>query len=58
MTVIEVIDSLWSFKRGGLCTQVSVQCIERGSLLAEVRDRYSKLLSRVPRQIKGYVVCW
>ncbi|KAI0239999.1 Axonemal dynein light chain domain-containing protein 1 [Lamellibrachia satsuma] len=36
-----------------LIRQVSVHCIERGALLAEVRDRYSRLLNRVPRQIKG-----
>ena len=41
------------FEIAPLFPQVSVHCIERGSLLAEVRVRYSRLLSRVPRQIKG-----
>lgn len=32
--------------------QVSVHCVERGELLAQVRNRYSDLLSRVPQEIK------
>lgn len=32
--------------------QVSVECKERGELLSKLRERYSSLLSRVPRQIK------
>ena len=35
-------------------TQVSVQCVERGELLAQVRNRYSDLLSRVPLEMKRY----
>ncbi|XP_014776298.1 axonemal dynein light chain domain-containing protein 1 [Octopus bimaculoides] len=33
--------------------QVSVDCIERGDLLAEIRQRYLDLLNRVPEQIKS-----
>lgn len=33
--------------------QVSVECIERGELLAQVRDKYSDLLNRVPNQVRG-----
>lgn len=35
--------------------KVSVECKERGELLSKLRDRYSSLLSRVPRQIKRSV---
>ena len=34
-------------------TQVSVECTERGELLAELRDCYSGLLNKVPRQIQS-----
>jgi len=34
--------------------QVSVECIERGTVLAELRKRYAKMLDRVPRQVKRY----
>ncbi|CAF1214104.1 unnamed protein product [Rotaria sordida] len=33
--------------------QVSVECKDRGELLSKLRERYSSLLSRVPRQIKS-----
>ncbi|XP_070532396.1 axonemal dynein light chain domain-containing protein 1-like isoform X2 [Ptychodera flava] len=36
-----------------LIRQVSVECAERGSLLANLRERYSKLLDKVPRQVKS-----
>lgn len=32
--------------------QSSVECVERGELLAELRERYSNLLNRIPRQVK------
>lgn len=35
-----------------LIRQVSVHCVERGELLAELRTRYSSLLDRIPRQVK------
>ncbi len=34
--------------------QVSIECVERGELLAELRKRYAKLLDRIPRQVKRY----
>ena len=41
-----------------LIRQVSVQCVERGELLANIRKRYSNLLDRIPRQVKRCVcVC-
>ncbi|XP_071802778.1 axonemal dynein light chain domain-containing protein 1-like isoform X1 [Asterias amurensis] len=36
-----------------LIRQVSVECAERGELLANLRQRYSKLLDKVPRQVKS-----
>lgn len=35
--------------------QVSVECVERGQLLAELRLKYSGLLNKVPNQIMRYV---
>lgn len=36
-----------------LIRQVSVDCIERGRLLANIRHRYSELFSKVPQQIES-----
>ncbi|XP_067271945.1 axonemal dynein light chain domain-containing protein 1 [Pseudorasbora parva] len=36
-----------------LIRQVSVECAERGQLLAKLRQRYVSLLDRIPRQVKG-----
>ncbi|XP_077986638.1 axonemal dynein light chain domain-containing protein 1-like isoform X2 [Glandiceps talaboti] len=36
-----------------LIRQVSVECCERGALLAKLRERYSRLLNKVPRQVKS-----
>ncbi|KAJ8278742.1 hypothetical protein COCON_G00058080 [Conger conger] len=36
-----------------LIRQVSVQCAERGELLAKLRRRYVGLLERIPQQLKG-----
>lgn len=35
--------------------QVSVHCMERGELLADIRRRYNNLLDRIPRQVKWSV---
>lgn len=35
--------------------QVSVDCVERGALLAKIREQYANLLAKVPAQIRGYV---
>ena len=32
--------------------QVSVECAERGSVLAELRKRYANMLDRIPKQVK------
>ncbi|KAG1945757.1 axonemal dynein light chain domain-containing protein 1 isoform X2 [Pimephales promelas] len=36
-----------------LIRQVSVDCAERGQLLAKLRQRYVSLFDRIPRQVKG-----
>ncbi|XP_030646965.1 axonemal dynein light chain domain-containing protein 1 [Chanos chanos] len=36
-----------------LVRQVSVECTERGQLLAKLRQRYVALLARIPQQLKG-----
>ena len=49
--ILNIVESLWtSFL---IFVQVSVECIERGELLAELRSCYSNLLNKVPRQIKS-----
>lgn len=35
--------------------QTSVDCVERGELLADLRLKYSDLLNKVPQQIKRFV---
>ena len=32
--------------------QVSIECVERGELLADLRKRYASLLDKVPRHVK------
>lgn len=36
-----------------LIRQASIECVERGELLADLRSKYSSLLCRVPQQIKS-----
>ncbi|XP_067942118.1 axonemal dynein light chain domain-containing protein 1-like [Watersipora subatra] len=36
-----------------LIRQSTIECTERGELLADIRQKYSDLLSKVPRQIRG-----
>ncbi|XP_029473931.1 axonemal dynein light chain domain-containing protein 1 [Rhinatrema bivittatum] len=36
-----------------LIRQVSVDCVERGELLAKLRHRYVNLLDRIPRQVRS-----
>lgn len=35
-----------------LIRQSSIECVERGELLADLRSKYSSLLNKVPQQIK------
>lgn len=50
--LIEKEQTIYNVVFHELIRQVSVQCVERGELLAELRRRYANLLDRVPRQIK------
>jgi hypothetical protein len=34
--------------------KVTVECKDRGEVLAKLRERYASLLSRVPREIKRF----
>jgi len=36
-----------------LIRQATIECTERGELLADIRQKYSNLLSKVPKQIRG-----
>ncbi|KAL4218861.1 Axonemal dynein light chain domain-containing protein 1 [Mactra antiquata] len=36
-----------------LIRQASIECVERGELLADLRSKYSNLLNKVPQQIKS-----
>ncbi|XP_052789465.1 axonemal dynein light chain domain-containing protein 1-like isoform X3 [Mya arenaria] len=36
-----------------LIRQASIECVERGELLADLRGKYSNLLNKVPQQIKS-----
>ena len=36
--------------------KVTVECKDRGEILAKLRERYASLLSRVPREIKRYIL--
>lgn len=40
----------------GLPYKVSVHCVERGEVLAELRRRYSNLLDRIPFQVKRLAI--
>jgi len=39
-----------------LIRQASIECVERGELLADLRGKYSSLLNKVPQQIKRWVL--
>ncbi|XP_064415612.1 axonemal dynein light chain domain-containing protein 1 [Latimeria chalumnae] len=36
-----------------LIRQITIDCAERGEILAKLRERYVNLLDRIPRQLKG-----
>ena len=58
LELIQKEQAIYSICFHELIGQVSVQCVERGELLANIRKRYSNLLDRIPRQVKRYVcVC-
>ena len=52
LELIEKEQGIYNIIFHELIRQVSVQCAERGELLAELRKRYANLFDRIPRQVK------
>ncbi|EDV27619.1 uncharacterized protein TRIADDRAFT_53503 [Trichoplax adhaerens] len=51
LDVIEKEQTIYNICFHEVIRQVSVECVERGELLADIRQRYSGLFNRIPRQI-------
>ena len=52
LELVEKEQTIYNVVFHELIRQVSVHCIERGQLLAELRRRYANILDRIPRQVK------
>ncbi|XP_036442612.1 axonemal dynein light chain domain-containing protein 1 [Colossoma macropomum] len=53
LELVRVEQNIYNIVFHELIRQVSVECAERGQLLAKLRRRYVALLDRIPRQLKG-----
>ncbi|XP_051549313.1 axonemal dynein light chain domain-containing protein 1 [Myxocyprinus asiaticus] len=53
LELVRTEQSIYNIVFHELIRQVSVECAERGQLLANLRQRYVALLDRIPRQVKG-----
>ncbi|XP_051980150.1 axonemal dynein light chain domain-containing protein 1 [Xyrauchen texanus] len=53
LELVRTEQSIYNIVFHELIRQVSVECAERGQLLANLRQRYVALLNRIPRQVKG-----
>ncbi|XP_012990559.3 axonemal dynein light chain domain-containing protein 1 [Esox lucius] len=53
LELVRVEQNIYNIVFHELIRQVSVECAERGQLLAKLRQRYAALLDRIPRQLKG-----
>ncbi|KAL1023170.1 hypothetical protein UPYG_G00037260 [Umbra pygmaea] len=53
LELVRVEQNIYNIVFHELIRQVSVECAERGQLLAKLRQRYVSLLDRIPRQLKG-----
>ncbi|XP_046906285.1 axonemal dynein light chain domain-containing protein 1 [Hypomesus transpacificus] len=53
LELVRVEQNIYNIVFHELIRQVSVECAERGHLLAKLRERYVALLDRIPRQLKG-----
>ncbi|XP_053491101.1 axonemal dynein light chain domain-containing protein 1 [Ictalurus furcatus] len=51
LELVRVEQNIYNIVFHELIRQVSVECIERGQLLAKLRHRYVALLDRIPRQL-------
>ena len=52
LELIEKEQTIYNVIFHELIRQVSVQCIDRGQLLADIRRRYANILDRIPRRVK------
>ncbi|XP_077082450.1 axonemal dynein light chain domain-containing protein 1 isoform X1 [Siphateles boraxobius] len=53
LELVRIEQNIYNIVFHELIRQVSVECAERGQLLAKLRQRYVSLLDRIPRQVKG-----
>ncbi|XP_065099340.1 axonemal dynein light chain domain-containing protein 1 [Paramisgurnus dabryanus] len=53
LELVRIEQNIYNIVFHELIRQVSVECAERGQLLAKLRQRYVALLNRIPRQVKG-----
>ncbi|XP_058615457.1 axonemal dynein light chain domain-containing protein 1 isoform X4 [Onychostoma macrolepis] len=53
LELVQIEQNIYNIIFHELIRQVSVECAERGQLLAKIRERYVALLDRIPRQVKG-----
>ncbi|KAK7126779.1 hypothetical protein R3I94_018085 [Phoxinus phoxinus] len=53
LELVRIEQNIYNIVFHELIRQVSVECAERGQLLAKLRERYVSLLDRIPRQVKG-----
>ncbi|XP_050951603.1 axonemal dynein light chain domain-containing protein 1 isoform X2 [Labeo rohita] len=53
LELVRIEQNIYNIVFHELIRQVSVECAERGQLLAKIRERYVALLDRIPRQVKG-----
>uniref|UniRef100_A0A3B4U6A9 Axonemal dynein light chain domain containing 1 n=1 Tax=Seriola dumerili TaxID=41447 RepID=A0A3B4U6A9_SERDU len=53
LELVQVEQNIYNIVFHELIRQVSVGCVERGQLLAKLRQRYQSLLERIPRRLKA-----
>ncbi|KAM9358391.1 axonemal dynein light chain domain-containing protein 1 [Symphorus nematophorus] len=53
LELVKVEQNIYNIVFHELIRQVSVNCAERGQLLAKLRQRYQSLLERIPRRLKA-----
>uniref|UniRef100_A0A4W4GGE8 Axonemal dynein light chain domain containing 1 n=1 Tax=Electrophorus electricus TaxID=8005 RepID=A0A4W4GGE8_ELEEL len=53
LELVRVEQNIYNIVFHELIRQVSVECVERGQLLAKLRQRYVALLDRIPQQLQG-----
>ncbi|KAG7230613.1 hypothetical protein INR49_025330 [Caranx melampygus] len=52
LELVQIEQNIYNIVFHELIRQVSVGCVERGQLLAKLRQRYQSLLERIPRRLK------